>query len=116
MDHLGQRIRWGVVCWQGDYVKGIDEVRMAASEFSPEEVAPVCGVDATVIRRLAHELADAETAVVYGRIGTHTAEFGTTASWLADVLNILTGNMDRAGGAITAPAPRPRCRGAGGPG
>jgi anaerobic selenocysteine-containing dehydrogenase len=38
--------------------------------------------------------------VVYGRIGTTTQAFGTTASWLIDVLNVLTGNLDREGGAM----------------
>ena len=52
------------------------------------------------IRRLARELAAAPSACVYGRIGTTTAEFGTLASWLVDVLNVLTGNLDRPGGAM----------------
>jgi anaerobic selenocysteine-containing dehydrogenase len=39
-------------------------------------------------------------AAVYGRIGTTTQEFGTLASWLVDVLNVLTGNLDRPGGAM----------------
>ena len=44
-------------------------------------------------------------AVVYGRIGTCTQEFGTLASWLVDVINVLTGNLDRPGGAMfTTPA------------
>jgi anaerobic selenocysteine-containing dehydrogenase len=42
--------------------------------------------------------------VVYGRIGTCTQEFGTLASWLVDVLNVLTGNLDREGGATFARA------------
>ena len=37
---------------------------------------------------------------MYGRIGTCTQEFGTLASWLVDVLNVLTGNLDRPGGAL----------------
>ena len=37
---------------------------------------------------------------MYGRIGTCTQEFGTLASWLVDVLNVLTGNLDREGGAM----------------
>jgi anaerobic selenocysteine-containing dehydrogenase len=37
---------------------------------------------------------------VYGRVGTTTQEFGTLASWLVDVLNVLTGNLDRPGGAM----------------
>ena len=54
----------------------------------------------TTIRRIARELAAADSAAVYGRIGTCTQEFGTLASWLVDVLNVLTGNLDRPGGAM----------------
>jgi anaerobic selenocysteine-containing dehydrogenase len=49
---------------------------------------------------LARELAAAPSAAVYGRTGTCTQEFGTIASWLVDVLNALTGNLDRPGGAM----------------
>ena len=49
---------------------------------------------------MARELAAAPRAAVYGRIGTCTQEFGTLASWLVDVLNVLTGNLDREGGAM----------------
>ena len=58
------------------------------------------GIAAEAIRRMARELAAAESAAVYGRIGTTTQEFGTLASWLVDVLNVLTGNLDRPGGAM----------------
>ena len=79
---------------------GVDEVRTLAQPFTPEAVAPVCGIDADTIRRLAHDLAAAPSAAVYGRIGTHTVEFGTIAAWAVDVLNTLTGNLDRPGGAM----------------
>ena len=49
---------------------------------------------------MARELAAAERGAVYARIGTCTQEFGTLASWLVDVLNVLTGNLDREGGAM----------------
>lgn len=81
-------------------VDGVDELRALAVGFSPERVARVTGVPAEVIRRTARELAAAGRGVVYGRIGTCTQEFGTLASWLVDVLNILTGNLDRPGGAM----------------
>src|SRR5213078_5279380 len=83
-----------------DHVAGVEEVELLAGEFSPEAVAPVCGIDAATIRRTARELATASRAAVYGRIGTCTQEFGTLASWLVDVLNVLTGNLDREGGAM----------------
>jgi anaerobic selenocysteine-containing dehydrogenase len=79
---------------------GVDAVTALARPFSPEAVAPVCGIAAGEIRRLAHELAAAPTAAVYGRIGTCTQEFGTLASWLVDVVNLLTGNLDTPGGAM----------------
>ncbi len=82
------------------HVTGLDEVAAAVEPFDPETVASACGVDADRIRRLAGELAAAESAAVYGRIGTHTAEFGTMASWMVDVLNAVTGNLDRPGGVM----------------
>jgi anaerobic selenocysteine-containing dehydrogenase len=82
------------------HVAGLDELGAAVEPFTPEAVAGACGVDAGRIRRLARELASADRAAVYGRIGTHTTEFGTMASWMVDVLNVLTGNLDRVGGAM----------------
>jgi anaerobic selenocysteine-containing dehydrogenase len=83
-----------------DLSAGIDEVRELARPFAPEAVASATGVGGGTIRRMARELAAAESAAVYGRIGTTTQEFGTLASWLVDVLNLLTGNLDRPGGAL----------------
>ncbi|MGW0192826.1 molybdopterin-dependent oxidoreductase [Nonomuraea sp. NPDC003201] len=81
-------------------VNGLAEVREAAKHLPPEAVSGRTGVPAEVIVRLARELAAARTAAVYARIGTCTAEFGTLAQWLVDVLNVLTGNLDRPGGAM----------------
>lgn len=94
------------------HVNGLDVVRRLAEGFSPDDVSEYCGVSADEIRALARELAAAPTAAVYGRIGTSTVEFGTLVSWLVDVINVLTGNLDRPGGAMfplgaTMPAPRP---------
>ncbi|MFD6917097.1 molybdopterin oxidoreductase family protein [Streptomyces virginiae] len=91
---------------------GIGELGAALGSFTPEAVAPACDLTAAEIRTLARELAAAPTAAVYARIGSCTVEFGTLASWLVDVLNLLTGNLDRPGGALfplsaTAPAGRP---------
>jgi anaerobic selenocysteine-containing dehydrogenase len=82
------------------YVSGVDEVRALVEPFTPEAVAPLAGVDADTIVRLTRELAAAPSAAVYGRMGTHTVAFGTLASWAVDVLNVLTGNLDRPGGAM----------------
>ncbi len=83
-----------------EHTNGLEQVRTLAEQFSPEKVAPLCGIDAQTIRTLARDLAAAPRAVVYGRMGTCTQEFGTLASWLIDVLNVLTGNLDSIGGAM----------------
>jgi len=77
---------------------GFEDLEAAVEAFDPDVVARATGIDANEIRTLARELAAAETAAVYGRIGVHTVEFGTLASWAADILCILTGNFDRPGG------------------
>ncbi|MFD8227084.1 molybdopterin oxidoreductase family protein [Streptomyces massasporeus] len=94
------------------HVQGVEELAEELRDFTPEAVAEACDVEAGVIRTLARELAAAPTAAVYGRIGSCTVPHGTLASWLVDVLNILTGNLDRPGGALfpqaaTDKTPRP---------
>ncbi|RSM69772.1 molybdopterin-binding oxidoreductase [Actinoplanes sp. ATCC 53533] len=97
------------------HVTGVHEVRELAQAFAPERVSAACAVPAERIRGLARELAAAPTAAVYGRIGTCTVEFGTLTSWLVDVVNVLTGNLDRPGGVMFPLAAhlRPRTRAGG---
>ncbi|MFZ3469307.1 molybdopterin oxidoreductase family protein [Streptomyces sp. 4.24] len=95
-----------------ELTEGIGELAEALGSFTPEAVAPACDLTAEEIRALARDLAAAPTAAVYGRIGSSTTAYGTLASWLVDVLNVLTGNLDRPGGALfplsaTDRAPRP---------
>ncbi|MFQ6331871.1 molybdopterin-dependent oxidoreductase [Nocardia sp. CWNU-33] len=85
-------------------VSGLDDVRAAAADFTPEVASARTGVPAETVVRLAQELAAAPTAAVYARIGTCTAEFGTLTQWLVDVINVLTGNLDSPGGAMFANA------------
>lgn len=98
------------------HVQDVEEVAAAVREFTPEAAAGACDVDAGTIRALARELAAAPTAAVYGRIGSCTVPHGTLASWLVDVLNILTGNLDRPGGALFPQAATDRTPRPAGPG
>ena len=87
-----------------DHVVGLEGLERLVAPFVPERVTLVCDVDAATIRRLARDLAAADRACVYGRLGTTTVSFGTVTSWLVDVCNVLTGHLDRPGGAMF---PRP---------
>lgn len=87
------------------FTTGVDEVRTLVSEYTPEKVAPLCGISAENIRRITREFAAAESAVCYGRMGLSTQAFGGLCNWLVNLLNTLTGNLDRPGGAMfTLPA------------
>jgi anaerobic selenocysteine-containing dehydrogenase len=99
-----------------EHLNGLDEVLELVRDFPPELAAGACGIPAEDIRRMARELAAAPRAAVYGRIGTCTQEFGTLASWLVDVLNVLSGNLDREGGAMFARAAAGQRNSAGGGG
>jgi anaerobic selenocysteine-containing dehydrogenase len=99
-----------------EHTNGVATVEAIAAPFSAAAVAPVCGIAAETVRQLARDLARAERAAVYGRIGTCTQAFGTTASWLVDVCNVLTGNLDRPGGVMFPLAPAFAINSYGGPG
>ncbi len=81
-------------------LQGMDALRDALRPWTPARVAPAVGLPEETLRRLARELAAAPRAACYGRLGTCTQEFGTLATWALDLLNLLTGNLDRVGGAM----------------
>lgn len=83
-----------------EMVCGVEEMRAVSLPFAPEAVASETGIAAADIRTLTRRLAGANRAAVYGRVGACCQIFGTVTSWLIDVLTILTGNLDRAGGVV----------------
>ena len=90
-----------------DLINGLEVMEKLAKEFSPEVVTSHCGIPADTIRRLAREISESPNAIVNGRMGICTQPFGTMNSWLIDVINILTGNLDKKGGVMfTNPATR----------
>ena len=78
----------------------LESLKALVIPFTPEAVAGFTGIPPALTRRIADEIAAAPSAAVYGRIGTHTVAFGTLSSWAVDVLNAVTGNLDRPGGAM----------------
>ncbi|MGQ7956663.1 molybdopterin oxidoreductase family protein [Pseudomonas sp. SP16.1] len=86
-------------------VAGLEQVRTAIAEFTAEAMSERCGVPAQAIRQLARDFAAADKAVCYGRMGVSTQAFGTLCQWLVQLINLVTGNLDRSGGALcTTPA------------
>ena len=83
-----------------DLVDGYERLAAATADFTPERVADAVGIAAADIRRLARDFATARSAVCYSRMGASTQSFGGLCQWLTVALNVVTGNFDRAGGAM----------------
>lgn len=86
-------------------VNGLEQVREAIAPFDATAVSAICGIAAEDIRQLARDFAAADKAVCYGRMGVSTQAFGSLCHWLVQLINLVTGNLDRTGGALcTEPA------------
>jgi anaerobic selenocysteine-containing dehydrogenase len=83
-----------------DFTDGLSAIESAVADFAPTRIAPLVGIPSPDIEGLAREFAAAPSAVCYGRMGLSTQAFGGLCQWLINVLNIITGNLDRPGGAM----------------
>jgi len=85
---------------QPERLDGLDAALQAIAHITPEAAAESTGIDAETIRRIAREFAAAPSAACYGRVGANLQAFGTLNAWLIQLVNLLTGNLDRIGGAL----------------
>ncbi len=80
------------------YITNFSLIQELVVNYTPEKVMKITGIDASDIKRLAKDFATAKTAVCYGRMGVSVQKYGTLCQWLINTLNIITGNLDNAGG------------------
>ncbi|MFK3772005.1 molybdopterin oxidoreductase family protein [Pseudomonas sp. NPDC089406] len=86
-------------------INGLEQVQQAIQPFDADRMSAHCGIPADAIRQLARDFASAGKAVCYGRMGVSTQAFGSLCHWLVQLINLITGNLDRVGGALcTEPA------------
>ena len=87
------------------HVSGVEQIRSISTISLPDVVTPRVRAG-SVSHPGTGPLHRRRAGLVYGRLGTSTVRFGTVTSWLVDVVNVLTGNLDRPGGAMFASSPR----------
>jgi len=87
-----------------NHVTGFDQLEPLVREFSPKKVAPVIGIDASIIERLVTEYMGHQRAVLYGRMGLSTQPHGGLCHWLLNCINIASGHFDGPGG-LMFPSP-----------
>lgn len=76
----------------------IDRISKFAKDYSAESVAGITGISAEEIKRLVKEFCQADSAVLYGRMGVSVQEFGLLSQYLIMIINIVTGRLDEVGG------------------
>ncbi|HEX9207949.1 MAG TPA: molybdopterin oxidoreductase family protein [Steroidobacteraceae bacterium] len=84
------------------HANGLEPLRSAVLQFDPRALAGRTTIPHERIVALAGELLDEPRALVYGRVGACTQEFGGLALWLIYCLNAVTGHLDREGGMMFA--------------
>jgi anaerobic selenocysteine-containing dehydrogenase len=84
----------------GDRLAGLDAALAALGAIDTTSLDAESGVPRTVVQRIAAQFRDAPRAVAYGRMGLSTQPWGTLCQYLLQLVNLVTGNLDRVGGAL----------------
>lgn len=93
--------------WVDRWTTDVEALASLCRPYTPEAVAERTAIPAQTIRQLARDFAGAEGAAAYGRTGSCLGRFATLVAFLLDTLNIVTGKMDKPGGAIFGRVPFP---------
>ena len=77
--------------------EGFESLRKHIAEFTPEEMAPICGIDATTIREVARTYAKAERSIIFWGMGISQHTHGTDNARCLIALSMITGHVGRSG-------------------
>ncbi len=83
-----------------EHFKGFEEVVELCAEWTPEHTAPVTGIEASELRALVKAYLDADGAALYSSTGVNMGGEGALSFWLQEVINAVTGNLDKKGGPL----------------
>ncbi len=81
-------------------LNGLDAVLSAVGAVATGSLETETGISADTVRRLAAAFLAAPRAVAYGRMGVSVQPWGTLCQWLLQLVNLVSGNLDREGGAL----------------
>lgn len=82
------------------HMSGFDKLLSAAKDWTPEKQAMVTGISASKVRELVNAYLEADGAALYLSTGVNQGRNGTLAFWVLEVINAITGNLDRRGGTL----------------
>lgn len=92
------------------HMRGLEEVEELARQWAPERTAEVTGIPTETLREMVASYRQARGAALYCSTGLNQTTQSTLAFWLLNVINAVSGNLDREGGMVVSrgilPLPR----------
>ena len=76
---------------------GFEEIKAHLKSFTPEAMAPVCGIEASVIREIARVYAGADASIIFWGMGISQHIHGTDNARALISLALMTGQIGRPG-------------------
>jgi formate dehydrogenase major subunit len=79
------------------YTEGYDELKTKIKEFTPEKMAPICGIPAETLRQVARIYARARASIIFWGMGISQHVHGTDNARCLIALALITGQLGRPG-------------------
>ena len=79
------------------YTEGYEQLKAGIGAFSPEAMAPVCGIDAGTLREVARTYATSRASIIFWGMGISQHVHGTDNARCLIALSLITGQVGRKG-------------------
>ena len=79
------------------YTEGFAQLAEHVKDFTPEEMAPICGIPADTLREVARTYARAESAIIFWGMGVSQHTHGTDNARCLIALSLICGQVGRPG-------------------
>ena len=79
------------------YTEDFDKLAESVKPFTPEEMAPICGIEPDVLRTVARTFARAESAIIFWGMGVSQHTHGTDNARCLIALSLICGQVGRPG-------------------
>ncbi|MCP3867102.1 MAG: formate dehydrogenase subunit alpha [Gammaproteobacteria bacterium] len=82
------------------HTEGFESLKAHIQDFTPEAMAPVCGIDAATLRMVARKYATARAAIIFWGMGVSQHVHGTDNCRCLIALALITGQVGRPGAGL----------------
>jgi len=83
-----------------EHTTGIDAIKGLVKDWSPEKTEEVTRIKAPDLKAMVSDYIQADGAALYCSTGVNMGGNGSLAFWLQEVINAISGNLDKKGGTL----------------